>query len=369
MRRPARVVKVGNVPIGGNYPVVVQSMTNSDTRDVEATVAQINKLEAAGCELIRVAVLDEEAAAAIFRIKKRINIPLVADIHFDHRLAIKSIEAGADGLRINPGNIGSPDKVRELVKVCQERSIPVRIGVNAGSLDKKMLARFDGVCAQAMVESAMEHVKVLQDLDFHQIKISLKASSVMLTVEAYRLMAALVDYPLHVGVTEAGTMYRGLIKSALGVGLLLDEGIGDTIRISLTADPVEEVWAAYEILRSLGLRQRGLELISCPSCGRCEIDLIETAEAVDHEVRFMDKPMKVAVMGCVVNGPGEAREADLGIAGGRGFGLLIKHGDIVDKIPENQMVSRLVQEIKDYAPEGAGESPRMNTDEVQMHTD
>lgn len=360
MRRPTRVIKVGNVPIGGDHPVVVQSMTNTDTRDVAATAAQINKLEAAGCELVRVAVLDEEAATAINRIKTRINIPLVADIHFDHRLAIQSIEAGADGLRINPGNIGSREKVKELVRLCQERGIPIRIGVNAGSLDKTILAHYNGICAQAMVDSAMEHIKLLQDLDFHQIKISLKASSVMMTVDAYRLMADLVDYPLHVGVTEAGTMYRGLIKSALGIGLLLSEGIGDTVRISITADPVEEVWAAYEILRSLALRKRGIELISCPSCGRCEIDLIETAEAVDQEVRFMDKPMKVAVMGCVVNGPGEAREADLGIAGGRGFGLLIKHGEIVDKIPQDQMVNRLVQEIRDYTPEGAG---KITTDE------
>ncbi|MGE5423624.1 MAG: flavodoxin-dependent (E)-4-hydroxy-3-methylbut-2-enyl-diphosphate synthase [Ignavibacteriales bacterium] len=352
MRRPTRVIKIGNVSIGGTNPVVVQSMTNSDTRDVEATIAQIKRLEAAGCELIRVAVLDEEAADAIRCIKAGIDIPLVADIHFDHRLAIRSIEAGADGLRINPGNIGSRDKVRELVRVCRERGIPVRIGVNAGSLDKGILARHNGLSAQAMVESAMENIKVLQDLDFHQIKISLKASSVLMTVEAYRLMADLVDYPLHIGVTEAGTMYRGLVKTALGVGLLLYEGIGDTVRVSLTADPVEEVWAAYEILRSMGLRKRGVELISCPSCGRCEIDLIETAEAIDREVRFMDKTMKVAVMGCVVNGPGEAREADIGIAGGRGFGLLIKNGDIVDKVPQEQMVSRLIQEIRDYAPEG-----------------
>ncbi len=350
MRRPTRVIKIGNLLIGGSNPIVVQSMTNSDTRDVNATLAQIGRLEAAGCELVRVAVMDQEAAAAIARIKAGIGIPLVADIHFDHRLAIRSVEAGADGLRINPGNIGSPDKVRELVRICQERSIPVRIGVNAGSLDKQILARYGGICAQGMVDSAMDNVKLLQDLDFHQIKISLKASSVLLTIEAYRLMADLVDYPLHVGVTEAGTMYRGLVKSALGVGLLLSEGIGDTVRISLTADPVEEVWAAYEILRSLGLRKRGVELISCPSCGRCEIDLIQTAEAVDSQVRFMDKAMKVAVMGCVVNGPGEAREADVGIAGGRGFGLLIKHGEIVDKIPQDQMVPRLIQEIKDYEP-------------------
>lgn len=363
MRRPTRVIKIGNVSIGGTNPVVVQSMTNSDTRDVKATIAQIKNLEAAGCELIRVAVLDEEAADAIGRIKAGIDIPLVADIHFDYRLAIRSIEAGADGLRINPGNIGSRDKVRELVRVCRERGIPVRIGVNAGSLDKGILARHDGLSAQAMVESAMEKIKVLQDLDFHQIKISLKASSVLMTVEAYRLMADLVDYPLHIGVTEAGTMYRGLVKSALGVGLLLFEGIGDTVRVSLTADPVEEVWAAYEILRSLGLRKRGVELISCPSCGRCEIDLIETAEAIDREVRFMEKTMRVAVMGCVVNGPGEAREADLGIAGGRGFGLLIKNGDIVDKVPQDQMVPRLIQEIKDYVPEGIREkSPQVDTD-------
>jgi len=350
MRRSTRVVKIGNVSIGGDNPVVVQSMTNTDTRDVEATVAQIRRMETAGCEVVRVAVLDEAAAAAIARIRAGIGIPLVADIHFDHRLAIRSIEAGADGLRINPGNIGSLNKVRELIRVCRERCIPVRIGVNAGSLDKQILTKYNGVCAQAMVESAMENVRVLQDLDFHQIKISLKASSVMLTVEAYQLMADLVDYPLHVGVTEAGTMYRGLIKSALGVGLLLAEGIGDTVRISLTADPVEEVWAAYEILRSLGLRRRGVELISCPSCGRCEIDLIETAEEIDRQGRLMGKAMKVAVMGCVVNGPGEAREADIGIAGGRGFGLLIKHGDIVDKIPHDQMVNRLVQEIRDYKP-------------------
>lgn len=363
MRRPTRVIKIGNVSIGGTNPVVVQSMTNSDTRDVKATIAQIKNLEAAGCELIRVAILDEEAADAIGRIKAGIDIPLVADIHFDYRLAIRSIEAGADGLRINPGNIGSRDKVRELVRVCRERGIPVRIGVNAGSLDKGILARHDGLSAQAMVESAMEKIKVLQDLDFHQIKISLKASSVLMTVEAYRLMADLVDYPLHIGVTEAGTMYRGLVKSALGVGLLLFEGIGDTVRVSLTADPVEEVWAAYEILRSLGLRKRGVELISCPSCGRCEIDLIETAEAIDREVRFMEKTMRVAVMGCVVNGPGEAREADLGIAGGRGFGLLIKNGDIVDKVPQDQMVPRLIQEIKDYVPEGIREkSPQIDTD-------
>lgn len=347
MRRKSRVIKVGTVPVGGEYPVVVQSMTSTDTRDIERTVKQIKQMEAAGCELVRVAVVDEEAAQAISRIKQKIKVPLVADIHFDHRLALKSIEAGADGLRINPGNIGEEKKLCEVVKACQEKKTPIRIGVNAGSLDKRILERFGGISAQAMVASALENVKLLEDMDFHEIKLSLKASSVMLTVEAYRLLAAEVDYPLHVGITEAGTKDRALIKSALGIGMLLYEGIGDTIRVSLTADPVEEVWAAYEILRSLGLRQRGIELISCPSCGRCEIDLIETAEEVDRKIRHYQQALKVAVMGCVVNGPGEAREADLGIAGGRGFGLLFKNGEIIKKVPESELVAVLLREIED----------------------
>ncbi len=347
MRRKSRVIKVGTVPVGGEYPVVVQSMTSTDTRDIERTVKQIKQMEAAGCELVRVAVVDEEAAQAISRIKKKINIPLIADIHFDHRLALKSIEAGADGLRINPGNIGEEKKLCEVVKACQEKKTPIRIGVNAGSLDKRILDRFGGISAQAMVASALENVKLLEDMDFHEIKLSLKASSVMLTVEAYRLLAAKVDYPLHLGITEAGTKDRALIKSALGIGMLLYEGIGDTIRVSLTADPVDEVWAAYEILRSLGLRQRGIELISCPSCGRCEIDLIETAEEVDRKIRHYQQALKVAVMGCVVNGPGEAREADLGIAGGRGFGLLFKNGEIIKKVPESELVAVLLREIED----------------------
>lgn len=346
MGKHSRVIKIGDVSIGGDNPIVVQSMTNTDTRDTKATVAQIHCLEEAGCELVRVAVVDEEAARAIKKIKKQINIPLVADIHFDYRLALNSIEAGADGLRINPGNIGDSWKVQAVVKSCQERGVPVRIGVNAGSLDKKLLTRYGGVCAEAMVESAMENIKILEDMDFRLIKVSLKASSVMLSVQAYRMIANRIDYPLHVGITEAGTRERALIKSAMGIGMLLSEGIGDTIRVSLTAEPVDEVWAAYEILRSLGLRQRGVELISCPSCGRCEIDLIKTAEEVDRQIRNIKKPLKVAVMGCVVNGPGEAREADLGIAGGRGVGLLFKHGEIIKKVPEADLLSTLLEEIR-----------------------
>lgn len=346
MIKKSRVIRIGNVAIGGDNPVVVQSMTNTDTRNIDATVEQIQRLEQAGCELVRVAVVDEEAARSIGKIKSRINIPLIADIHFDYRLALKSVEAGADGLRINPGNIGEPWKVQAVVKCCQEREIPIRIGVNAGSLDKKLLERYGGVCAEAMAASGLENIKILEDMGFDLIKISLKASSVILSLQAYRMMAAKVDYPLHIGITEAGTRERALIKSALGIGMLLSEGIGDTIRVSLTADPVDEVWAAYEILRSLGLRRRGIELISCPTCGRCEIDLIKTAEEVDRQIRHIEEPLKVAVMGCVVNGPGEAREADLGIAGGKGVGLLFKHGEIVRKVAEEELVQTLLDEIE-----------------------
>lgn len=346
MVRKSKVIRVGKIKIGGDNPVIVQSMTNTDTRNIDSTIEQIHLLEKAGCELVRVAVVDQEAAQAIQNIKELIKIPLVADIHFDYRLALKSVAAGADGLRINPGNIGEAWKVQEVVKSCRERQIPIRIGVNAGSLDKKLLARYGGICAEAMVESALDNIHILEDMGFDLIKVSLKASSVMLSVEAYRMMAERVDYPLHVGITEAGTRERALIKSAMGIGLLLNEGIGDTIRVSLTADPVDEVWAAYEILRSLGLRERGVELISCPTCGRCEIDLIKTAEEVDRQIRHLEKPMKVAVMGCVVNGPGEAREADLGIAGGRGVGLLFKHGEIIKKVPEEMLVATLIEEIE-----------------------
>ncbi len=345
MRRKSKTVQIGNCLIGGDNPIVVQSMTSTDTRNVESTVQQIHALEEAGCELVRVAVIDEEAAEAIRKIKAAIAIPLMADIHFDYKLALHSLKSGADGLRINPGNIGDHNKVRTVVKACQDQQTPIRIGVNAGSLDKSLLNKYGAVCKEAMVESAMENIKILEDMDFREIKISLKSSSVMLSLEAYRLMASMVDYPLHIGITEAGTKDRALIKSALGIGMLLYEGIGDTIRVSLTGNPVDEVWAAYEILRSLGLRERGVELISCPTCGRCEIDMIPVAEAVDQAVRGIAEPLKVAVMGCVVNGPGEAREADVGIAGGRGLGLLFRHGEIIRKVPESEMVCELLQEI------------------------
>lgn len=346
MRKKTRVVKIGDCLIGGDNPIVVQSMTSTDTRNVEATVQQIQALEAAGCEIIRVAVIDQEAGQAIEKIKKQISIPLVADIHFDYKLALQSLASGADALRINPGNIGDQNKVRTVVKACQDKQIPIRIGVNAGSLDKEMLKKYGAVCKEAMVDSALENIKILEDMDFRDIKISLKSSSVMLSLEAYRLMSSQVDYPLHIGITEAGTKDRALIKSALGIGMLLYEGIGDTIRVSLTGSPVDEVWAAYEILRNLNLRDRGVELISCPTCGRCEIDMIPIAEAIDQAVRAIPEPLKVAVMGCVVNGPGEAREADVGVAGGRGLGLLFRHGEIVRKVPEAEMVQELLQEIQ-----------------------
>jgi len=352
MRRKTRVVKIGDVPVGGDNPIVVQSMTNTDTRNVEATVRQIKELEAAGCELVRVAVVDMQAAEAIARIVPQINIPLIADIHFDYRLALKSIEAGARGLRINPGNIGERKRVQEIVKRCQERDIPIRIGVNAGSLERRLLDKYGEVCAAALVESAREHIKILEDMAFYNIKVSLKSSSVLMTVEAYQLLSQQVDYPLHVGVTEAGTLERGLVKSALGIGLLLYQGIGDTIRVSLTADPVEEVWAAYEILRNLGLRNRGPELISCPTCGRSEIDLIGLAKAVDEKIKYLPDPIKIAVMGCVVNGPGEAREADVGIAGGRGVGLLFRRGEIVKKVPEAELINELMAEIHNQCGQG-----------------
>ncbi|MCX5781000.1 MAG: flavodoxin-dependent (E)-4-hydroxy-3-methylbut-2-enyl-diphosphate synthase [Firmicutes bacterium] len=350
MRRQTRVIRIGSVAIGGDNPIAVQSMTTTDTRNVKATVEQIRRLEQAGCEIIRVAVLDQEAAAAIRAIKKEITIPLVADIHFDYKLALQSLTAGADGLRINPGNIGDRKKVAEIVNACRERLIPIRIGVNSGSLDKNKLVKYGEVCPEAMVESALDNVKILEDLHFQEIKISLKASSVLLSLAAYRQIAALVDYPLHIGITEAGTKDRALIKSSLGIGMLLYEGIGDTIRFSLTADPVEEVWAAYELLRVLALRNRGMELISCPTCGRCEIDLISLAEEIDAKIRSWPEPLKVAVMGCVVNGPGEAKEADVGIAGGRGFGLLFRKGEIIKKVPEDELVAALLAEIEQIKP-------------------
>ena len=352
MRRKTRVIKIGDVRIGGEHPIVVQSMTNTDTRNVEATVRQIQQLETVGCEIVRVAVPDKEAAEAIAKIVPQINIPLIADIHFDYRLALKSIAAGAQGLRINPGNIGERKRVQEVVRQCQERGIPIRIGVNAGSLERSLLTKYGKASAPAMVESALEHIKILEDMGFTDIKISMKSSSVLMTVNAYQMLSQQVDYPLHVGITEAGTLERGLLKSAVGLGLLLYQGIGDTIRVSLTADPVEEVWAAYEILRNLELRQRGVELISCPTCGRCEIDLINLAKSVEEKVKFIPEPIKIAVMGCVVNGPGEARDADIGVAGGRGVGLLFRNGEIIKKVPQTQLIDELMAEIYKQCGQG-----------------
>jgi len=324
---------------------VVQSMCNTDTRDVAATLRQIRSLTEVGCEIVRVAVLDQEAVQALSQIKKEASVPIVADIHFDHRLALGALAAGVDGLRINPGNIGGPRAVTAVVHAAKERRVPIRIGVNAGSLDKDLLERFGGPTPEAMVESSLRQVDLLESLHFHEIKISLKSSDVATMIAAYRLLADKVDYPFHLGVTEAGPLLVGAVKSTLGIGFLLAEGIGDTIRVSLTSDPVNEVRLGYEILRSLGLRQRGIELVSCPTCGRCEIDLINLTEAVEKKVLQVKTPLKVAIMGCVVNGPGEAKEADVGIAAGRGQGILFKKGKVVEKIPEQHLMSRLLQEI------------------------
>lgn len=345
-RQPTKQIILGNIKIGGSAPVIVQSMTKTDTRDVRSTVSQIKRLEAAGCEIIRVAVLNLDAARAIKSVKKKIKIPLVADIHFDHRLALEAVKSGADGLRINPGNIGSTLKVNEVVSAARDKGIPIRIGVNAGSLEKKLLKKYRCPTSKALVESAAGHIRILEDLKFTSIKVSLKASDVPKTVEAYRLFSKKFKYPLHIGISEAGPAFSGTIKSAVGLGILLSEGIGDTIRVSLTADPVEEVKVAYEILKSLYLRQKGPEIISCPTCGRCELDLIGLVDKVETKLMDMKNPVKVAVMGCVVNGPGEAREADIGIAGGKGIGILFKHGKVVKKLKERELFSELMREIK-----------------------
>ncbi len=345
VRRKTRPVLIGKVQVGGGAPVSVQSMTKTDTRDAVATIEQIKQLALDGCEIIRVAVPDREAAAALPAILKEASIPLVADIHFDHRLALEAIKAGVAGLRINPGNIGGKDKVEEVVKAASERGISIRIGVNAGSLEKEMVERYGGITAGAMAESALRHVDILSKLNFCDIKISLKSSNVPLMVDAYRLLGAQVDYPFHIGVTEAGTLRSGTVKSAVGIGILLNEGIGDTIRVSLTGNPGHEVRVGYEILKALGLRRRGVELISCPTCGRTRIDLIRIAGEVEERLQSLDRPLKVAVMGCVVNGPGEAREADVGIAGGKGTGLIFRKGEIVRKVPEDRLVDELLKEI------------------------
>lgn len=332
--------------MGGGAPITVQSMTNTDTSDVEKTVLQIDALARAGCEIIRVAVPDQDSVAALSRIKERINIPLVADIHFDHRLALSALEAGVDGLRLNPGNIGSKDRVAAVAKAAGKRGVPIRIGVNAGSLERHLLGPNGEVTAQAMVDSALEHIRLLESCGFRAIKVSLKSSDVPIMLEAYRILATRVDYPFHAGVTEAGGVLSGSVRSAVGIGLLLAEGLADTVRVSLTGSPLPEVKVAYGILGALGIRRRGPEIISCPTCGRCRIDLVQVLEAVEERLQEVDKPLRVAVMGCVVNGPGEARQADVGIAGGRGSGLLFRGGEIVRTVPEEELVDALLGEIE-----------------------
>ena len=345
-RRITRTVQLGSIAVGGANPVSVQSMTTTKTSDVSATVAQIAALQQAGCEIVRLAIPDMAAAVAVSAIKETAAVPIVADIHFDYRLALEVIRRGIDGLRLNPGNIKDSEQVRSVVRAAQAKQIPIRIGVNAGSLDGAVLERHGGhATAEALVESALQHVRILEQLGFYDIKISLKANDVPLTLQSYRLMAEQVDYPLHLGVTEAGTPRVGIIKSAVGIGALLAEGIGDTIRVSLTADPVEEVRVARDILQSLGLRRFTPTLVSCPTCGRCNIDLIALAGKVEQRLQSISRPMTVAVMGCVVNGPGEAREADVGIAGGQGEGLLFRKGEIIAKVPEERLAEALFEEM------------------------
>jgi (E)-4-hydroxy-3-methylbut-2-enyl-diphosphate synthase len=352
-RQRTRPVRVGRVQIGGGAPVSVQSMTITDTRDIEGTLVQIYALAAEGCEIVRLAVPDAAAAEALAGIKPRSPLPIVADIHFDYRLALAALEAGVDKLRINPGNIGSRARTRIVARAAKERGVPIRIGANIGSLSKATLRKFGRPCAEALVDSALEDVKVLQDLDFHDIVISVKASEVPMAVEAYTMIADQVDYPLHVGVTEAGTAWAGAIKSAAGIGAVLARGIGDTIRVSLAADPVEEVRVGFEILKSLQLRTRGVQLVACPSCGRAEVDIIAIAQEVERRLARLDAPVKVAVMGCAVNGPGEARMADLGIACGRGMGLLFRGGKIIASLPEDRLVDALMEQVALVAQEKA----------------
>ncbi len=345
-RRKTRQIRIGDVLIGGGAPVSIQSMAKTDTRDIKATVAQIRRLEKAGCEIVRLAVPDKEAAAALGEIRRKIRIPLVADVHFDHRLALASIEAGVDALRINPGNIGSPTKMREVVRAAKEHAIPIRIGVNSGSLEKDLLAKSGAATAEAMVASALRHIRMLEDLDFFAIKVSLKASDILRTLEAYRLLALKVDYPFHAGITEAGGLFPGSIKSAAGLALLLNEGLADTVRISLTAPPEKEVAVAWRILQSLGIRSRGIDIISCPTCGRVEVDLMRIASKVARRLSLLETPMTVAIMGCMVNGPGEAKEADIGVACGRRSGVIFKKGRVLRKVKEGRIISDLVREVE-----------------------
>lgn len=344
-REHTKTIKIGNQVIGGEHPVLIQSMTNTKTEDVAATVAQILTLEKAGCQIIRCAVPTMEAARALGEIKKQIHIPLVADIHFDYKLAIAAMENGADKIRINPGNIGSRERIQAVVDVAKERQIPIRVGVNSGSLEKELVEKYHGVTAEGLVESALDKVKIIEDMGYDQLVISIKSSDVLMCAKAHELIAQKTDYPLHVGITEAGTLFSGNIKSAVGLGIILYQGIGDTIRVSLTGDPSEEVKSAKRILKTLGLRNGGIEVVSCPTCGRTQIDLIGLANKVEDMVQDIPLDIKVAVMGCVVNGPGEAKEADIGIAGGKGVGLLIKKGEIIKKVPEDQLLETLRDEL------------------------
>lgn len=357
-RRKTRQVKIGSMPVGGGAPIAVQSMTKTHTQDIGTTLDQINRLEEAGCEIVRLAVPDREAVEALGRIKKQVSVPLVADIHFDHRLALASLEKGVDALRINPGNIGSKEKVKEVVRAAKEHDVPIRIGVNSGSLEKGLLRKYGGATAEAMVESALKHVRILEDMDFYHIKVSLKAPDVLRTVQAFRLLADKVDYPFHAGITESGSLVPGSVKSSVGLALLLSEGLADTIRVSLTTPPEEEVRVAFLILSSLGLRSYGPNFVSCPVCGRCEVDLFTIVQEVEKQLASLRSDIHLAVMGCMVNGPGEAREADLGLACGRGAGVLFKKGRIFRRLDEEEMVTEFVKEAIKLGRSRKSKNPR-----------
>ncbi|WP_077367521.1 flavodoxin-dependent (E)-4-hydroxy-3-methylbut-2-enyl-diphosphate synthase [Anaerosalibacter sp. Marseille-P3206] len=347
-RRKTRLIKVGDVEVGGDSPISVQSMTNTNTKDIKSTISQIRELERVHCDIVRVAISDSEDARAIKEIKKHISIPIIADIQFNYKLAIESVKNGVDGLRINPGNIGSNSRIREVVKACEERNISIRIGVNSGSISRETLDKYGGVNENSIVYSALENIKLLEDMNFNNIKIALKATNVPLTIKSYLRMAEFVDYPFHIGITESGLPWNGTVKSSVGIGALLAMGLGDTIRVSLTGDPVEEVKVGREILKALDLLEEGIQIISCPTCGRTKIDLIKLAEDVEKRVSNIkvNRPIKLAIMGCAVNGPGEAREADIGIAGGKGCGLIFKHGEILRKVSEDKLIDELIKEIE-----------------------
>jgi len=361
-RRKTRQIQLGGLTVGGDAPITVQSMTKTDTRDVQATLLEIWSLEAAGCDIVRCAVPVREAAEKLGEIKRQIRIPLVADIHFNYKLALIALEQGVDGLRLNPGNIGGKHFVQEVVNVAKDRNIPVRIGVNAGSLEKDLLAQHNGPSAQGMVESALRHIRILEDLNYPEMKVSLKASDPLMMIEAYRMLASQVDYPFHLGVTEAGTPGVGTIKSSVGLGALLSEGIGDTIRVSLAADPTEEVRVGIDILKSLGLRKGGLTFVACPSCGRADVDLVRLAREVEEEFKGLNEEIHIAVMGCEVNGPGEARAADIGVAGGRGIGLIFRNGEVIRKVPEKEIVQAMREEVDRFLADRRAANPTVAED-------